>query len=175
MNKTLMIVLAASLAVNVFLAGHVSGKLISGNHAASEHRPPPRGGRGGPEGLSFMRNLDVLTPEVREEFRRSVREGLPAMRRNFEQTSRAHQELAQALKSDPWDRALAEEKLMAVHEVQNRQRTMFTGSFFDALETLSLEDRIALVDASQNRRQGRRERRRPGGRRGDGPPPPPEE
>ena len=72
------VLLFASVAVNVFVLGHMSGRMLAG------HKPPPieRDHRRGEfeDPFRIMRHADELSPELRDSFREAFREQLPALR-----------------------------------------------------------------------------------------------
>jgi len=174
MGRGLIIGLAASLALNVFAVGFISGRVISNDG------PPPL--RSGPEaGQSFrlMHFADALPMERREGFHHAFREKLPVMRGDFQEMKKLRQEVAALLGAEAWDRAAIETKFDALQTLQRRQQEAFSAAFLDAFETLTPEER-QMLRAAADKRRGRHmnHRMRRGERRqptGDVPPAPKEE
>jgi Spy/CpxP family protein refolding chaperone len=171
MNRGLIVLLALSLAANVFLGGFVAGRFFGGPH----HRVLMHGMHD--RGPGMFRDTDVLSEEGQEAFRAVFKEKRDELRPSFRETRRLRDELGAALAADPWDRPRVENAFAALREIEGAHQAAFSQTLIDAFEKLSAADRKALVEAAHKRREDWRERRkrRRGGHDGDGPPdgPPP--
>ncbi len=152
MNRALIIVLALSLAANVFLGGFVVGRLAGGHpHIRFGHAPHAAG-------PMMFPDLDVLSPEGREAFRDVFAARREALRERHRDLNERRAAFAKTLAADPWDRAKAEAALVELQAAADEQETAFATLIIDAFEKLSAEDRKALVEAGAGhwRLQGER-------------------
>ncbi len=148
-----------SLALNVFALGHVSGRVIAGQNPApppqvENHRP--RGGFEDP--LKIMRYAEDLSPELRQAFRESFREQLPAMREAHGQMRDLRRELAALMSAEEWDDAAIEAKLEDIRALEARQQKAFTGAFIGVFEDIPADERKALIEAVNEKRAEHRKR-----------------
>lgn len=174
MKRWLTVVLVASLAANVFLAGFVGGRIFAGPHGPhgppGRHGPPP-GARGG-DPARVIGEAVALSPTARA----AVREAVAARRGEFRKSRRAafaaRERLRATLVAEPFDRAATEAALADMRaEALVREETM-TELLLDVFEALPAEERAALAEAAAEERDRRRRRRgRFGPRRNDGDPP----
>ncbi len=159
MGRGLTIALVASLALNIFGIGFISGRVL--NEPAPEIEGPPKpGGPGGRPSFRMMHYADALPAERREEFREAFRERLPAMRDGFQDMRRLRMEMAALLGAEDFDREAVEAKFQELHALQQAQQDAFSAAFLDAFETLTPEERQMLREASENRRKRHPRRRR---------------
>lgn len=183
MQKSLIIALGLSIAVNIFAVGHLSGRAIS---TGRDHpRPIDRGMGGVPSPFALMREAESLPPDVRDAFRARIRETLPNMRDQARALYREREAMGAVLAAPEFDRAKAEQSLARMQEIRARQNEAIGKTLLDALESLSADDRKLLVERYRNRsgrhRRGHRhhgERRRDferGGEIEDRRPPSPDE
>lgn len=154
----LVALLVASIALNVFTAGFMVERLV-GRH----HGPPPveDASRGFDSPFRLMRHAETLPPESREAFRAAIRERLPELRSDHEEMRRLRRELSALISSETWDREKIAAQMKAIRETQARQREAFDAAFLAAFETLSADDRRALMKAAQERRRRHHRHRRP--------------
>ena len=171
MGRGLIIALIASLALNVFAAGFITARLIG-----PDGPPPPVevGPRAFDNPFRLMGSAESLPPESRRAFRAAFETQLPTLRAGNKEMRRLRQELHSSLSSEEWEREKIAEQMAAIRDVQARQREAFDAAFMAAFDTLSTEDRRAIIEAAHERRMDRRKkfRRRLEERRG--PPPPPQ-
>jgi uncharacterized membrane protein len=167
------VLLFASVAVNVFILGHLSGRMLAGP-MFSGHRPPPieRDHRSGQfeDPFRIMRYADELSPELRDSFREAFREQLPALREEYRAMRGLRRELGALMSAEVWDSAAIGAKLQEIRAAQDRQHDAFNSAFMSAFETLPAAERKRLIDAANERRKEHRKRIKFGG--GEGPPPP---
>lgn len=166
MSRGLMILLLVSLAANVFFAGFVGGRVLGGPpHAKGERHGPP------PAGMVMVRDLEALPPEARESFRATFRDRKPELRRSYHELRRLRDAFAQALAADAWDRARVEASLEDLRAVEDTHQTMLAHVIIDAFESLTPDQRKAVIDAQERRQEAWRERRKMRRNPGDRPPP----
>ncbi len=164
------VLLFASVAVNVFVLGHMSGRMLAG------HKPPPieRDHRRGEfeDPFRIMRHADELSPELRDSFREAFREQLPALREEYRAMRGMRRELGVLMSAEVWDSEAIAAKLEEIRAAQDRQHDAFNTAFMSAFESLPAAERKRLIDAANERRKEHRKRFK---RDGEGPPPPPED
>ncbi|MEM9617558.1 MAG: periplasmic heavy metal sensor [Pseudomonadota bacterium] len=152
MGRGLMIALVASLGLNIFAVGFLSGRVLNDPPAG-----PPQRGPGGEQSFRLMHYADALPPERRAEFREAFRAQLPAMRDDFREMRRLRMELSALLGAEEFDRAAVAAKFDAIQDVRDQQQAAFGEAFLDAFETLTPEERQMLREAAESRRgKGRR-------------------
>ena len=159
MSNGWKIALMVSLALNVFAAGHLSGKIVSADRGGHHGGPPLR--ENGP--LRLLRYTDELPPAARDKIREQIRSNLPAVRDQFREMRVHHDELMSLLAADDWDGDAVLTKLEAIHGVQSGQRREMSEVFVNAFGGLTAQERQMLVEKARNddaRRDGWRERRR---------------
>ncbi|MEQ8176898.1 MAG: periplasmic heavy metal sensor [Amphiplicatus sp.] len=170
MNRGLTILLALSVAANVFLGGFVAGRLLGG----PPHDKLIHTGDGG-RAFSFKiaAELDDLSPDAREAFRKVFGESRERLIRNHREAKRLRKALSDALAADPWNRTQAEAALAELRAAESAQQAALATLLIDAFEGLSAEDRKALTSAMDNRERRKKHMRLPDKRIGDrdGPPP----
>lgn len=130
------IVLFASLAANLVVAGLVAGALIAGPHGP--------GGRG-PRDLAFGPYTAALTEADRRalfEALRAHRGELPSPRQRVEADRR---ELARLLRAEPFDRAAAGALLDTQRELADQRFRLGQQLLLDRLAALSPADRQAMA------------------------------
>lgn len=154
--RMLPILLAVSLAANVFLGGFVAGRLLGDppHHRLAIMR------EGGHAPIPFFGAADALSPEGRRVFHDTFSGKRRDMRAAFVETQRLRQALAEALAAEPFDRARAEAALTAVQSSDAANQRAVVALVLDAAERLSPEDRKALASAHERRHEGRRRRLR---------------
>lgn len=159
MGRGLIIALVASLALNIFGIGFISGRILNEPSAKVEGPSKPGGPGGRMPSFRMMHYADALPPERREEFREAFREKLPAMRDGFQDMRRLRMEMAELLGAEEFDREAVEAKFQELHALQQAQHDAFSAAFLDAFETLTPEERQMLREASEERRNRHRRRR----------------
>jgi len=151
------VLLFASLAVNVFTLGHMSGRMIAG------HKPPPqheRGNRGGFEDpFRILTYADELSPELREKFRAAFREELPTLREEHRRMGGLRRELGVLMSAQTWDRDAIAAKLEEISAAQDRKYDVFNEAFLSAFESLPAAERKRLIDTANQRREEAHKRR----------------
>lgn len=185
MNRGLAVLLAVSLFANVFLGGFVAGRLFGGPPpgeggrlaAFSRHHPHPEPMPGA--GGMMLPNLEALPAEKRALFRENFKERRDELRGNWTAVHERREAFAKALAADTWDRAKAEGALAALMEATNAQEALFSDLLIDSLESLSAEERKAVLKEGARRRplrdrDGPPRRMPPPDEEGMGPPPPEE-
>lgn len=177
---TLGVLLFVSLGLNIFVLGHMSGRMLAGGHKPPHHSEG-RGPRGGFEDpLKIMRDAEDLSPELRDSFRSAFREQLPSMRETHSEMGALRRELGVLMSAEEWDDAAISAKLGEIRSIQDRQYDAFNDAFISVFKELPAAERKRLIDTANERRAERRKRwkERRGDRRGPPPgdaPPPPED
>ena len=150
--------LVVSAALNIFMFGVFSGRLI---HGAFPHPPRQEEQRpvAAPDNpFRMMRYADELPEATREKFRIALKEGLPQARENYKESRRLREELAALLKAEELDRDQVSAKMAEIQAQQAAQRAAFDKAFLDALETLSSDERRQLLQAAEKHRKDFRKR-----------------
>lgn len=168
MNRSLIIVLAGSLALNVFAGGFILGRAL-----APQPEPPilaeARTMRGLDNPFRIMRSAEALPVESRMMFREAFRTQLPELRERHREMRRLRLEFATLLQAEEWDRDAVAAKLEEINAAQNRQRDAFKAAYIDAFGKLTAGERRLLIEAARSRRSERGKRFMRGER--DRPPP----
>jgi len=153
-GRGLMIVLAASLACNVFLGGFVAGRMIG--------KPPPGPPRGELEMERIFGASEVLSEEGRKAFRGVFFESRDALRESRRKVREARRSMSESLNTQPWDDEAIDQAIADFHAAQDAHRTVQTALFVEAFKVLSIEDRKALMEHQARKRRPRDGRRRGG-------------
>ena len=156
MGRGLTILLIASVLLNIFGVGFISGRMLD-----HEPRRPPEIMRSGGHTSPFrlMRHAEELPPEKRDAFRGVIKAGLPSARESHESVKRLQGELSQLFASDELDRDAISVKMTEIRNEQARQREVFDIILVEAMDTLTAQERRLMIKAANERRQKFRERR----------------
>lgn len=170
MGRTIGILLALSLAANVFLGGFVAGRIAAPNLPGFG---PDRGnerhdGRGG-----GRHDFDDLSPAAREKFRALFRENRREIAAAFREDRAQLDEFFSVLTAETFDRAAAEAVAAKLDVLEDKRRRAIRRLAIEVMDGLSLEDRRAVADLVKRRMTedmaGAGERRRWRGGRGEAP------
>jgi uncharacterized membrane protein len=162
MGKGITIALIASLAVNVFAIGFISGRLIKPNQPplkpvlAELHQRADNP-------MGFMRRARDLPPESRSTFRHAIRSNIPRLRAQRKEIHTLQRAYYDALRAEKWDRATVETALGDLQEARDRGRAMIDEAFLDAVESLDGDARAQLLhrakeDAPHHRKRKHRKK-----------------
>lgn len=174
MGRGLIVLLVASLGLNVFALGHFSGRILAGDKPPSrEHIERGHHGKFG-DPFHVMRYADELSPELRQRFRAEIKDELPSLREHHDHMRELRRELGALMSADEWDGEAVSAKLREISETQDRQREAFNRAFMNAFETLPAEQRKLLIDTANERRAERRHKRKLRYHRDDERPSPPD-
>lgn len=157
MGRGLIIILIASLALNVFAVGFFSGRVISKDGPPPRQVHDQRARMDNP--FALMHYAGELPPGIRDDFRNKIRGKLPVLRERHQNTQKLREELALLIAAEDWDRAAVTAKFEEIKAEQDRQREVFNAAFIDAVETLPAAERKKLMETVGKRRMGRRLRR----------------
>lgn len=158
MRLAVTILLALSLAANVFLGGFVAGRLLGG---PGLHRPPLGAHGMGPPRPALIAAAESLSPEGREIFRKTFESEGAKLRADFGRSGELRRAFAEALAAEPFDRARSEAALAAMQAADAESHRAASLLFIEAAEKMTPADRAVLVEAYRNRhRKAWRERRR---------------
>lgn len=139
------VLLALSLAANVFLGGFIAGRLL-GPHGMHH---------GGPRGPGAF-EAQAMTPEGREIVRaafKAERESLIASKR---ESVRLRAQVSEALAAEPFDRAAVERAVEALQAEDAAHRRRVATILIAAAGKLSPADRKALAERHFDQRRGKR-------------------
>jgi uncharacterized membrane protein len=138
MNKTRLI-LVASLALNLFLAGLVVGNLIRPGFG-----PMPSG----PRPFSFVeRVVNSVAPERREEVAKLMDEVDAVMRKGFDDRSSQFDQLREIVSQETLDEAALDKALAALPAQRLSNEKAQWRAIGALIKTVSSEDRRVLADA----------------------------
>lgn len=144
MGRGIAVLLALSLAANVFLGGFVAGKVFSGrdghgkSHVALRHH-------------DAMDGLSEMTPAARESLKRAYMTYREGSRDRHEKTLALKSEFAAAIGADQFDRAAIEAIIEKLEAAEASGRSGMARLIVDAAEDLSLEDRKSLAKYLEKR------------------------
>lgn len=156
MGRKLKGALVVSVALNVFLAGFVAGRIIGDEGDKTSRRI--EFAAGAPYGM--LRHSSSLPPDSRDIMRREFRNALPEMREIKAETMRLRRELNDLLAAPTFDQQAISEKMRAVRAARDRQHVIYDNAFLEAIASLSPDDRRRLIEAAKQRRLERDSRRR---------------
>ncbi|MEO0878663.1 MAG: periplasmic heavy metal sensor [Pseudomonadota bacterium] len=169
MGRGVIILLAVSLAANVFAGGFFVGRIVAEKPAVVDAKPPKsperdherrsmrRLLRGENDGFG---NLAVAAPETRAVFRDVFIEAREEARLMQREVRAARSALREALAKEPWDRAAVGAAATDVAAAQQRQRDFYAEKLIDAFQSLTPEQRATLLQAQQEDFERRRRQRR---------------
>jgi uncharacterized membrane protein len=175
MGRTVTILLALSLAANVFLGGFIAGRIAGPSLPGFERPDSGRDGHGPQRGDPHA-EFERLPPAAREKLRSVFRQN----RENFAMTVREgralHQEFVSVLTAETFDRAAAEAVAAKIEAFERERRPSMPRLIIAAMDGLSVEDRRALAEVVERRMMddiaSRNRRGRRLDRSGDPPPSP---
>lgn len=177
MSRLLTILLAMSLAANVFLGGFVAGRMLGGPPHHGPHMA--RGEPGGGPRMPLFGAMDALSPEGVKIMHETLKDERARVREGLGKSVELRRALGAAVGAETFDRAKAEAAFAAIQAADAENHRVVVGLVLDAAEKMSPADRKALAEAwSRPRKFKRRGGHGPGPAPGfgpeDGPPPPPE-
>ena len=160
MGRGLILFLAASLAVNVFLGGYVVGGALNdkrdrGPTAFHEH-PSKHHGKGpkmGPDkgvvdlSLRAFAKVPGLSPEGRKTIRRAFMRNKRVIRETHMAIHYARLDLAEFFAAQQWETEAVKQARAAVRTAEEAHRDVLDETLFAAFSSLSLADRQAIVSA----------------------------
>ena len=168
MGRTIGVVLALSLAANVFLGGFVAGRIAGPSLPGFERRGagegPHHGGR---------HNLDDLSPAAREKLKDLFRKNREEFAATFREGRALRDEFIAVLTAETFDRAAAEAAAAKIEAFEGTRRAAMPRLVVEAMDGLPAEDRRALAALVERRMMDEMKgfgKRRRGGR-GEAPPP----
>lgn len=133
--RTLAVLLAASLGVNVFLAGTIAGRL----GAQRAH--------GGPFAGPAADTLIRFVPEHgRRAMREQLREQRPELREEHREMSRLHRRIGEELQREQPDRQVLADLHAELRAVQGKIGDALHGAFLDSVLAMPQAERQAMVE-----------------------------
>lgn len=148
-SKSLLIILAVSLSVNLFFAGLLVGKKLQSGpvnswDTAKDHYAQDRNQSRG-EQFNVRRLLSAIPEDHRERIRPFLQENRDKVRNALQNHRRAQKQLFSAMTADPLDmdavKARAEEEVKAKQTLEGFVRKIMQ----EILPTLELEERQFMV------------------------------
>lgn len=173
MGRTIGILLALSLAANVFLGGFVAGRIAGPNLPGFDQGRDKDGHRAHRGGRP---DLDGLSPAAREKLKASFQKHREEIAGTFREGRALREEFISVLTAETFDRARAEAVAAKLEAFEEKRRESMPLIFIEVMDGLPLEDRRAVAELLERRMTeemagpGKRRRR---GRGDDGPPPAP--
>jgi uncharacterized membrane protein len=138
-SRWIALALAVSVALNLFLAGVLAGRL-SGQAA---------------QGVQAKRNLDALLaglPEAkRDVVRRELRAAMPQVRRDQQAIQQARAAVAEELQRPQPDGAVLDRQFREVQARTTAMQEALQQAFKRAAGELTVEERRALIEAAKRR------------------------
>lgn len=147
--RTLAVLLAVSLAVNLFLAGIFAGRL--GAQRYGPH-PMPVFGLGGP---GFESGFRFMPRGEREHIRSLLRERRPELKEQHEAMRALHRDIAEELKREVPDRALIDAKLAEIRAQTAKIEQAMQTAFLDRMLAMKPAERQQLLERMLKHRHHR--------------------
>ncbi|HBS36415.1 MAG TPA: hypothetical protein DEA50_15270 [Parvularcula sp.] len=171
MGRTIGILLALSLAANVFLGGFVAGRVAGPGFGPFDHGRRGHDARGSDARLEF----EALPEAAREKLRAVFRANRAEFASTLREGRALQREFIAILTAETIDRAAAEAAAARIESFEAERRRSTPRLFVSVMDGLPPEDRRALARVIERRLAedligpGRR------GRRGRAPGPPPDD
>jgi uncharacterized membrane protein len=146
-TKRLVIALAASVAVNLFLGGFLTSRAFM--HKQRRDHRTASGPFLGPRGLLGPGGLANATPEVKNVLEQH-REGLRNHRRRMHEARRA---VAEALRAEPFERGRLEQALADARTATDASQAAMHAALVEVAATVGPEERRKLARASKRHRR----------------------
>lgn len=137
---------AASLALNLLLAGAIAGAVFFG-----PFHKRPHGGRYSEE-FGLMGFSRTLPPERRDMIRKTLREERPKLRDLRDGVRAARADFARSLTAEPFDKAKVRAAIEGLDAADRRLRTSGVDVFLQSVERLTPEERKSLTAWWQSKR-----------------------
>ena len=143
MNKTrwLAVLLAASVAVNLGLAGFAAGRMFSGFHGGPLH-DPARG---------LARSLRGLPEERRDELRALLRSEMRPMGPRIRQLRGAQRDLVELASAEPLDRQALEGALERFRNELLASQERSHRALVEVMAVLSADERKQVLESMRRR------------------------
>ena len=138
--RTLAVLLAVSLAVNLFLAGIYAGRLSA--HHGDAHAMPVFG-LGGP---GFESGFRFVPRGEREHIRGLLHERRPELKEQHSALRKLHREIAEELQRDKPDRALIESKLAEIRAQTGKIEQAMQAAFLDRMLAMGAAERKTVIE-----------------------------
>lgn len=168
MGRTIGVLLALSLAANVFLGGFVAGRIALPGLPAFDHARghDERGHRGG-----GRHRFDDLPPLARERMKAAFVKKRDEFAATFREGRALRDEFVSTLTAETFDRAAAEAVAAKIDAFEEKRRGSMPRLVIEMMDGLPVEDRRAIAALVEKRMT--EEMAGPGRRRhGRGEPPP---
>ncbi|MDO1558142.1 periplasmic heavy metal sensor [Brevundimonas sp. 2R-24] len=150
-SRTLKIVIAVSVGLNLFLLGVLAAGAVMGLRLAREPAGPPR------RPAAVMEILSTLPEADQERVREAFHGALLRARPQFVEARRAHRRAVEAAQAEPYDRAAVLTELATAHRHEMAAREGIEQDMTQVLGELSPEGRrviapVLLRDPRRNHR-----------------------
>lgn len=143
-ERSIRLLLAASLAVNIFLLGAAAGAGYMWR--AQEVQ---RDAAGEQRGLRFA--ADDLSPEQRKAFRQALAEARRQSAADIEAARAGREEVARLIEGEPIDSAAVNAALTAIRQADTALRSRLEQAIVSFAAGLTPADRARLVDGLRDR------------------------
>lgn len=167
MGRTIGILLAVSLAANVFLGGFIAGRIAGPSLPGFDRHA----GRDGPSRTAAP-EFDDLSPAAREKLRALFVKNRREIAKTFREARALRDEFVAVVTAETFDRAAAEAAAAKIEAFEGTRRAAMPRLVVEAMDGLPAEDRRALAALVERRMldemKGPGKRRR--GHRGEPPP-----
>ena len=153
--RTLKIVLAVSVALNIFAAAGAVAAWARWNAVESrveETRRPPRG-------ASVLAIVDGLQPATRDRVREAMKSSALAARNDFEEARSTRREAVESARGETFDPGAVNQLLERSRQAEMRGRARLETDSVGILATLEPAERQALAPILQRHRQRMRDAR----------------
>ncbi|PAQ07308.1 periplasmic heavy metal sensor [Mesorhizobium temperatum] len=143
-ERSIRILFAVSLAVNIFVLGAAAG---AGYMWHTQERQ--RDGAGDQRGLRFA--AAGLSPEQRKAFRQALAEARRQSAADIEAARAGREQIARLIEAEPIDAAAVSETLASVRQADMALRGRLEQAIVSFATTLTPADRARLVDGLRGR------------------------
>ena len=169
MSARTRLLLIASLALNLFLAGLIGTALVlDRGPAARDPAPAPTAERAGPRGPRGMwAAADRLPPEKAEALRQVLRQAAEEGRPRVARLRQARRDAVAAMVREPYDPAAVREALARARTEELAARGGFDEAVTAYAARLEPQERAVIAEALRRRRSDPRSREKPPERRPD--------
>jgi Spy/CpxP family protein refolding chaperone len=148
MGRTIGILLALSLAANVFLGGFVMGRVAGPGLPGFGHERG-EGGHGARHG--GRDDFRELSPAAREKVRASFRKGRKEMAAAVRDSDALREEFIRVLTAETFDRAAAEAVAARIEAFEKERRPSMSRVIIDVMDGLSAQDRRIVARLVERR------------------------
>jgi uncharacterized membrane protein len=144
--RTLGVLLALSLGINLLLAGAIAGRLSAG----WAHPHPP--------GFRFERGMRFMPETQREEMWRAMHDAMPDRRAHYRAMHKLHKQIAEELAKPEPDRTVLEKQLAESRAAVQSGQQALHHAFLDVALKMPVGERRAMIERMRHWQGGTRHR-----------------